>query len=615
MSRIDDAVSRILTKKFELGLFEHPFTDRRRHRPGRLAGAPRGRPPGGRRVPGAAQEQPARAADPWPPRRLRRRQQRRQHRQPGRRLDADLAGRLDQRDPRHDDPRRDPPSGSAATSPTARTPRRRSAANDVGIVVVGETPYAEGFGDVGGPQWAYDPGDNGVPRPVKDMQLSAADKAAVDKVCAAAKKCVVVVVSGRPLILDPEQLSKIDGLVAAWLPGQRGRRRGRHAVRQAPVHGQAAGHVAADARAGADQRRRRELRPAVSVRVRAEDAGGGGWGGPGEAAGGAGGGGGGRGEPAEAGGVVNGGSRGGGRGGGEGRGGRARRSGGPWPWRWGGRRRRGGGARGGGGGGGGRGGGGGGGGGRGGGGGGIRELLGPSVHAGAGVFSPTGDRYAYQGIGRDIVDRVFVAHLLGSGAGTQEELLSDSRHRGFRISDWSPDATRVLYYFEDDFGGREDVPPEHRLNFVRTDVPGGGSIPILVPRAFAPFAGGSFFPDSRTIAFAATTPLLGGGFGFLVRANSDDARDLSPIPTDLKLDGIDGVPARSRRLARRNEDRLLARSDPALPRRRGRPRVARRDQRRRLGPPGAHARPSRHAPAVVARRADAHLPAPDPAHA
>ena len=29
MSRIDDAVSRILTAKFELGLFEHPFTDRR----------------------------------------------------------------------------------------------------------------------------------------------------------------------------------------------------------------------------------------------------------------------------------------------------------------------------------------------------------------------------------------------------------------------------------------------------------------------------------------------------------------------------------------------------------------------------------------------------------
>jgi WD40-like Beta Propeller Repeat len=172
----------------------------------------------------------------------------------------------------------------------------------------------------------------------------------------------------------------------------------------------------------------------------------------------------------------------------------------------------------------------------------LRELLGPGVHAGAGVFSPTGDRYAYQGVGRDLLDRVFVAHLLGSGAGTQEELLTDSRHRGFRISDWSPDATRVLYYYEDDFG-REDVTPEHRLGFVRTDVPGGASIPILLPRVFAPFAGGSFFPDSRTIAIAATTQLLGTtGPGLLLRASSDDAREVTPIPTDLKLDGIEGIP-------------------------------------------------------------------------
>ena len=91
-----------------------------------------------------------------------------------------------------------------------------------GVVVVGETPYSEGFGDVGGPRWAFDPGDHNVPRPVKDMQLSAADKTAVDRVCAAAAKCVVVVVSGRPLILDPPQLDAIDGLVAAWLPGSEG---------------------------------------------------------------------------------------------------------------------------------------------------------------------------------------------------------------------------------------------------------------------------------------------------------------------------------------------------------------------------------------------------------
>jgi beta-glucosidase len=90
--------------------------------------------------------------------------------------------------------------------------------NSVGVVVVGETPYAEGFGDVFGPRWS----DDGVLRPVKDMQLSAADKAAVDKVCAATRKCAVVVVSGRPLIIDPAQLDEIDALVAAWLPGSEG---------------------------------------------------------------------------------------------------------------------------------------------------------------------------------------------------------------------------------------------------------------------------------------------------------------------------------------------------------------------------------------------------------
>jgi len=89
-------------------------------------------------------------------------------------------------------------------------------------VVVGETPYAEGFGDVGGPLWAYDPGDAGKPRPPKTMQLSAADKAAVDRVCSQAKSCTVVVISGRPMILDPAQLEKIDAVVAGWLPGSEG---------------------------------------------------------------------------------------------------------------------------------------------------------------------------------------------------------------------------------------------------------------------------------------------------------------------------------------------------------------------------------------------------------
>jgi len=114
---------------------------------------------------------------------------------------------------------REDTNGRVTYSADASKPINR---NDLGVVVVGETPYAEGFGDVGGPLWAYDPGDNGVPRPVKDMQLSAADKAAVDKVCAAASKCAVVVVSGRPLILDSAQRDAADALVAAWLPGSEG---------------------------------------------------------------------------------------------------------------------------------------------------------------------------------------------------------------------------------------------------------------------------------------------------------------------------------------------------------------------------------------------------------
>ncbi|MEU4391667.1 glycoside hydrolase family 3 N-terminal domain-containing protein [Kribbella sp. NPDC023855] len=78
--------------------------------------------------------------------------------------------------------------------------------HDVGVVVVGEKPYAEGIGDVG---------NNG-----HTLALNAADKAAVDKVCAA-MKCVVLVVSGRPPVIA-DQLGKINALVASWLPGTEG---------------------------------------------------------------------------------------------------------------------------------------------------------------------------------------------------------------------------------------------------------------------------------------------------------------------------------------------------------------------------------------------------------
>ena len=106
MARIDDAVSRILTKKFQLGLFEHPYTDRTHlseigdsahHAVARRAVAESQvlLKNDGATLPIARVEAG-----------LRRRQQRRQHRQPGGWLDADLAGRLDERDPGADDPRR-----------------------------------------------------------------------------------------------------------------------------------------------------------------------------------------------------------------------------------------------------------------------------------------------------------------------------------------------------------------------------------------------------------------------------------------------------------------------------------------------------------------------------
>jgi beta-glucosidase len=100
---------------------------------------------------------------------------------------------------------------------TERIPRKA-----VGVVVVGETPYAEGFGDVGGPQWAYDPGDNGQPRQKQTMEISDADKQAVRTVCARTTSCTVLVVSGRPLIVPPGLLNQIDALVASWLPGSEG---------------------------------------------------------------------------------------------------------------------------------------------------------------------------------------------------------------------------------------------------------------------------------------------------------------------------------------------------------------------------------------------------------
>jgi len=94
-------------------------------------------------------------------------------------------------------------SVSAETTVTFAADGSGAAGADVAIVVVGETPYAEMMGDR------------------VDLDLTAADQAAVQAVAEAGVPVVLVVVSGRPMILG-ETLERSAAVVAAWLPGSAG---------------------------------------------------------------------------------------------------------------------------------------------------------------------------------------------------------------------------------------------------------------------------------------------------------------------------------------------------------------------------------------------------------
>ena len=74
---------------------------------------------------------------------------------------------------------------------------------DVGILVIGETPYAEGFGDR------------------DDLALAAEDLTAINNMKQAGIPVVVVLFSGRPMIIN-DALGHSDAFVAAWLPGTEG---------------------------------------------------------------------------------------------------------------------------------------------------------------------------------------------------------------------------------------------------------------------------------------------------------------------------------------------------------------------------------------------------------
>ncbi|KAI4332820.1 hypothetical protein L6164_017697 [Bauhinia variegata] len=70
------------------------------------------------------------------------------------------------------------------------------------IVVVGEPPYAETAGDS------------------TTLEMVDPGPSAINNVCGTVK-CVVIIISGRPIVIEP-YISSIDALVAAWLPGTEG---------------------------------------------------------------------------------------------------------------------------------------------------------------------------------------------------------------------------------------------------------------------------------------------------------------------------------------------------------------------------------------------------------
>jgi beta-glucosidase len=80
---------------------------------------------------------------------------------------------------------------------------------DVALIVVGETPYAEFFGDIGGEMNKY------------QLTLTEAQQNYINIYAEKGIRTVVLLISGRPLIVT-QQINQSDAFVAAWLPGSEG---------------------------------------------------------------------------------------------------------------------------------------------------------------------------------------------------------------------------------------------------------------------------------------------------------------------------------------------------------------------------------------------------------
>jgi beta-glucosidase len=92
---------------------------------------------------------------------------------------------------------------SPGTTVTCSTEGADEQGADLAIVVVGEEPYAEMEGDR------------------TDLTLNGKDAGTVSAMKAAGLPVIVLVLSGRPLVLG-EVAEQADAIVAAWLPGSEG---------------------------------------------------------------------------------------------------------------------------------------------------------------------------------------------------------------------------------------------------------------------------------------------------------------------------------------------------------------------------------------------------------
>jgi len=93
--------------------------------------------------------------------------------------------------------------GPSVTIQNVGTRTKGNYSGDVGIVAIGETPYAEGRGDS------------------STLAVSSGNAAQVTDICSRVTQCVVILFSGRPLIINT-QLNQANAFIAAWLPGTEG---------------------------------------------------------------------------------------------------------------------------------------------------------------------------------------------------------------------------------------------------------------------------------------------------------------------------------------------------------------------------------------------------------